>query len=59
MFKESDLTQAQFFKTSLKGVDLSDNLIEGIAISTDDIKGATISELQAIDLINLLGVKIK
>lgn len=54
-----DLTQAQFFKTSLRDIDLSNSLIDGIAISLEDIKGATISELQAVDLISLIGVKIK
>lgn len=54
-----DLTQAQFFKTSLRDIDLSNSLIGGIAISLEDIKGATISELQAVDLISLIGVKIK
>ncbi len=56
---KADLTQAQFFKTSLRDIDLSNSLIDGIAISLEDIKGATISELQAVDLISLIGVKIK
>ena len=58
-FKEADLTQAQFFKTSLNGIDLSDSIIEGIAVSIEDIKGAIINEMQATDLLYLLGVKIK
>ena len=45
--------------TSLKGIDLSNSNIEGIVISLDDIKGAIINELQAVDLISLIGVKIK
>jgi len=58
-FDNADLTQAQFFKTSLKNVDLSSCKIERIAISIEDIKGAIIDQLQAIDLLYLLGVKIK
>lgn len=58
VFKEADLTQTQFFKTKLSNIDLSESIIDGIAISTEDIKGAIINEFQAIDLIGLLGVKI-
>ena len=58
-FKQADLTQAQFFKTSLNNMDLSDCIIEGIAVSIQDIKGAIINQFQALDLLYLLGVKIK
>ena len=58
-FENADLTQAQFFKTSLKNVDLSNNIIEGIAITIEDIKGAIISQIQSIDLLYLIGVKVK
>lgn len=59
ILKEADLTRAQFFKTSLKAVDLSDSIIESIAVSIEDIKGAIINEFQSLDLMYLLGVKIK
>lgn len=55
----TDLTQAQVFKTSFKNIDLSNAIIDGIAISQEDIKGAIIESFQAIDLLYLLGVKIK
>ena len=42
-----------------ENIDLSESIIEGIAISPEDIKGATINEFQAVDLLYLLGVKIK
>ena len=58
-FENADLTQVQFFKTSLKGIDLSSSKIEGIAVTIDDIKGAIIDQLQAMDLLYLIGVKIK
>ena len=47
------------FKTSLKDIDISDANIEGIAISIEDIKGATIDQMQALDLLYLIGVKIR
>ena len=43
----------------LKDIDLSNSNIEGIAVSIEDIKGAIINQFQAIDLMYLLGVKIK
>jgi len=58
-FNNVDLTQSKFFKTSLKGIDLSSSKIEGIAISIEDIKGAIIDQFQAIDLLYLIGVKLK
>jgi hypothetical protein len=38
---------------------LSDSRVEGLVISAQDIKGAIINQFQAVDLIGLLGVKIK
>ena len=58
-FDNVDLTQSKFFKTSLKGVDLSTSKIEKIAISIEDIKGAIIDEFQAVDLLYLIGVELK
>lgn len=40
-------------------MDLSFSIIEGIVVSLEEIKGAIINELQAIDLLFLIGVKIK
>ena len=57
-FKEADLRGTQFFKTSLSGIDLSNSNIDQIAVSLEDIKGAKINQMQAIDLIYLLGVKV-
>jgi len=57
--KNSDLTKSQFYKTSLKNIDLSDSNIAGISVQLDDIKGAIIDEYQSIDLLYLLGVKLK
>ena len=59
IYNKADLAQAQIFKTSLKDIDLSNSNIEGIAVSIEDIKGAIINQFQAIDIMYLLGVKIK
>ena len=58
-FNNVDLTQAQFLKTILNKIDLSSCKIEGIAISIEDIKGAIIEPFQAVDLMYLIGVKVK
>ena len=59
-FAYCDLTRADFFRTPLKGMDLSTCTISGIALSDDrhEITGAKISAAQAIDVALMLGVKI-
>lgn len=57
--ENSDLTGANFFRTSLKDIDLSSDNISALVVGLDDIKGAKIDSMQALDLIGLLGVKIK
>ena len=59
ILKKADLTRTQFFKTNLKGLDLSDSIIDGIIVSLEDIRGVMINEFQAVDLIGLIGVKVK
>ena len=59
LFMKADLTQVQFFKTSLRGINFSDSIIEQMAVSIEDIRGAVINQFQAVDLLYLLGVKIK
>lgn len=50
---------SNFINTSLKDIDLSNSNIEDISIDLNCIKGAIISLEQTMDLIGLLGVKIK
>jgi uncharacterized protein YjbI with pentapeptide repeats len=59
-FDAVDLTRADFFRTSLKGVDLSGCTIDGISVSEDfhELKGAKVSPEQAVGLAMLLGVTI-
>ncbi|MDR2897868.1 MAG: pentapeptide repeat-containing protein [Spirochaetaceae bacterium] len=53
-------TGTDFFKTSLKGLDLSDCLIDGIKISADffELRGAKINAQQAVDLITLFNIEV-
>ena len=48
-----------FISTALKGIDLSNSNIEDINIDLKCIKGAIINLEQTMDLIGLIGVKIK
>ena len=61
IFSECRLTRAELFKTSLKGIDLSDCDISSIALSDTfyELRGAEVSYDQAAELAALLGVKIK
>ena len=45
--------------TSFNDIDLSSCSIDGIMIDLYSIKGATINDNQAIQLVSLLGVKVK
>ncbi len=55
-----DLTRVDFFRTSLKGMDLSTCTIAGIAVSDthSELKGALISREQAQELVGMLGVRM-
>lgn len=54
-----NFSSSVFVNTSLKDIDLSNSNIEEINIDLNCIKGSIISLEQTIDLIGLLGVKIK
>jgi len=58
--EKTDLTRADFFRTQLKGIDLSSCVIKGIMVSDTyrELHGAKIDAFQAIDLVSLLGVTI-
>ena len=56
--KNADIANMVCLPT-IKDVDLSTSIIVGIAISIEDIKGAIIDAYQGIDLLYLLGIKIK
>ena len=61
VFKDCRFTKAELFRTMLKGVDLFDCDISGIALSDtfSELRGAVVSYDQAAELALLLGVKIK
>ena len=58
-FSQCNIVDAEFMDTNLKGVDVSSSKIEGIRVSPVNVKGMIVNEVQAIDLIYLLGIVIK
>ena len=60
VFAKTDFTHADFFKTSLKGIDLSGCEINGIAVSDTlyELRGVKITSEQAVNVAQMLGVKI-
>ena len=54
------LSGAEFFRSSLKGVDLSQCAIDGIRVSESmkELRGVKINPGQAVDLIPLLGIEM-
>lgn len=57
--KDVNFIGTSFFKTPLKGVDLTLNLIDGIIVSGAELKGAIVSASQATELAKLLGLIVK
>lgn len=59
--EECDLTGADFFRTRLRGIDLSTCEIAGLTLGEDrsELKGAIISAEQAQDVAVMLGLRIR
>ena len=55
------MKRASFFHTSLKGMDLRGNDVEGIIVSEEknELRGAVADIYQAADLAKLMGIVIK
>lgn len=60
-FDECDLARAEFAGTPLAGIDFSTSNISGIVVSSTlhELRGCTVSPLQAIELAGHLGVHVK
>jgi uncharacterized protein YjbI with pentapeptide repeats len=68
-FQDSRFIKVQFIRcnfklsqmsgTSLLGIDLSDSNVEGLGIQLEDLRGAKVSPMQAVDFSKLLGLVVK
>ena len=58
-FENCKLVLSNLFKTNLNKIDFRDNNINGITVRIEDLKGAIVSEYQALELSRLIGIIIK
>ena len=58
VFTNCNLTECNLSNTSLSGINLSTDVIDSIISYPQDLKGAIMSEYQALEYIKLLGIKI-
>ena len=61
-FEHCNLVEAELHRTSLKGIDLTSSEIAGIRIGSipgGELKGATVTSLQALDIARMIGITIK
>jgi len=58
-FRKCNLRLSQMSGTSLCGIDLSNSNVEGLGVRPEDIRGAIVSPMQAVDFSKLLGLVIK
>lgn len=59
VFYKCDLSGADLRNTRLKGADLRGSSLAGIKINSNDVAGAVIDPIQALELIQLLGVVVR
>lgn len=57
--KKSLFIGTSFFKTPLKGIDLTECEIDGMLVSGEELKGLTVNVYQAAELSKLLGLVVK
>ena len=54
-----DLSEAEFYKTNLNGIDVSNSIVSNIKVPVTELRGLVVSVDQALSLSTLLGIKIK
>lgn len=58
-FDNNDFSRLEIRKTHMKGIDLSSCKIEELRITPECIQGMIVNQVQAIELISILGIIIK
>ena len=59
LFASISLNAQTSVKTALKAIDISSCRFERISVTLEDLKGAVVSEEQALDFVVMLGLIIK
>lgn len=59
VLKNCDLQEAEFYGAKLVGTDLRGSNLDKIKLSVVEIKGAIVTSVQAMYLMNLLGVEVR
>lgn len=54
-----DFTKTEWANTNLLGLDMSDSIIDGIAVNAENLKGVIVNSEQAIAMARLLGIHVK
>ncbi len=57
-FSNTNFSKCEFFKTLLDKINLSTCNISGIKLTNECLKGAQVNTVQAIELVELLGVEV-
>ncbi|HYE81993.1 MAG TPA: hypothetical protein VEG39_07495 [Clostridia bacterium] len=52
-------SRTEFMNCKLMGLNLSDSVVESLRVQPEDLRGAIVSPLQAVDFSKLLGLVIK
>lgn len=59
LFRECLLDESRFTRTSLNGVDISSSTFDALTVELEALKGAIVSQSQALGFLNLLGMEIR
>ena len=54
-----DLSGTEWLDTKMKDLDFSDSIIDGIAVTPENLKGITVNPEQAVNMAKLLGIQVK
>ena len=58
-FDGCTLRSTEFSHTSLRGIDLRQSQLGDLRLNVDDLRGAVVAPMQALDLLPLLGVVVR
>ncbi|MCH3960752.1 MAG: pentapeptide repeat-containing protein [Solobacterium sp.] len=57
--KGCNFTRSEWADTKMKDLDLSDSIIDGIAVNAENLKGVIVNAEQAVVMAKLLGIRVR